>query len=343
MVFYSFIYGNKYTSSSLPNLSGKVAIVTGGNTGIGYETARLLAKNGAKVYLAARSEEKANTAIEKIRSGDIKGSVEYLPIDLMDLSSVTKAAQAFANKEKRLDILMNNAGIMANPYELTKDGVESQFQTNHLSHFLLTNLLLPSLRAAPHARVVSTSSLAYTSDPSSTFASLEDINQSYGSSWKRYGQSKLANILFARKLTALEPDMFVNSAHPGFVSTELGRGIVSSYGAVVGTIQAAITFVGLSVGAFLTPEQGALTQLYLATSKEVEEKGIRGKYYVPIAQEGNGNAKNLEERAETLWRTSVKILEEKGIALSLCSIEVRRIPERWKGSMKYIVSNFLAI
>ncbi|TKA82134.1 hypothetical protein B0A49_00191 [Cryomyces minteri] len=317
MVFYSFIYGNKYTSSSLPTLSGKVAIVTGGNTGIGYETARLLAKNGAKVYLAARNEEKANTAIEKIRGGDIEGSVEYLPIDLMDLSSVTKASQAFANKETRLDILMNNAGIMANPYELTKDGVESQFQTNHLSHFLLTNLLLPSLRAAPHARVVNTSSLAYTSDPSSTFASLEDINQSYGSSWRRYGQSKLANILFAKKLTALEPGMFVNSAHPGFVSTELGRGIASSYGALVGTIQAAITSVCLSMGAFLTPEQGALTQLYLATSKEVEEKGIRGKYYVPIAQEGKVNAKNLEERAETLWKTSVKILEDKGVALSL--------------------------
>lgn len=216
-LFFPLVYGYKYTKESIPDLSGKTAIVTGGNTGIGYETISELVKNGAKVYLAARSEARAVDAIRKIEAGKPKGSVKWLKIDLQDLQSVKSAAQEFSKADHRLDILYLNAGIMAGPYKLTSDGIETQMQTNHVSHFLFTNLLIPKLEASSDPRVIAISSQGHNlfSAGADSFGSLKELNNDLGSTWKRYGQSKLSNILFARGLGQRHPKILANACHPG--------------------------------------------------------------------------------------------------------------------------------
>ncbi|ORY84768.1 hypothetical protein BCR37DRAFT_339613, partial [Protomyces lactucae-debilis] len=275
-----------YTADKIPDQTGKTVIVTGGNTGIGYETALQIALHGAKVYIAARSESRAQGAIEKIRAQKPSGSVEWLKLDLQDLASVQAAAKAFSSKESKLDVLYNNAGIMASPYQLTKDGIESQFQTNHIGPFLFTNLLLPKLKQSTDARIVVTSSSAhsmYTANEDS-YTSLEEVNSQHGSTWTRYGQSKLANVLFAMELANKFPDIKTNACHPGVINTELSRGPGASYGKVVQKVMEGTMWFGSSaLGAVLSPPQGALTQLFLGTALEVKSQSISGKYYQPIA------------------------------------------------------------
>ena len=139
-------WSKQWTFDKLPDLTGRVAVVTGGNTGIGKSTCRVLSEHGAKVYVAARTPSRAQGAIDEIKSVVPKADIHFLQLDLQSFQSVKDAAASFKSQEKRLDILVNNAGIMANPYEETKDGNESQFQTNYLSHFLFTRELLPVLQ-----------------------------------------------------------------------------------------------------------------------------------------------------------------------------------------------------
>ncbi|ORY81484.1 hypothetical protein BCR37DRAFT_336191, partial [Protomyces lactucae-debilis] len=276
-----------YTAKDIPDQTGKVILVTGGNTGIGYETCLMLAQAGAKVYLAARSEARANAAIEKIRARNPKGTVQWLKLDLQDLESVRSAAQSFSNKESKLDALFNNAGIMATPYQLTKDGIEEQFQTNHVGPFYLTRLLLGKLERADDPRIVNTSSFGhrfYTANAES-FTSLEEVNKTCDSTWTRYGQSKLANILFAMELAKRHPKIMSNAVHPGFIDTELSRGTGASYGKVFQTLFDWSIKLGASVvGVTLSPPEGALTQLYVGTAKKVRTDAISGRFFVPIAK-----------------------------------------------------------
>jgi NAD(P)-dependent dehydrogenase (short-subunit alcohol dehydrogenase family) len=215
----------QWTFEDIPDQAGRTAIVTGANSGIGFETARMLALKGANVVLACRSAERAKAAVEKILAEKPAGRVSASALDLSDLESVAAFAASFGEKNARLDLLINNAGVMVPPLGRTKQGFELQFGTNHLGHFALTARLLPLLERTPGARVVVVSSGAQ------NFGRivLDDLNwerRSY-SAWPAYGQSKLANMLFAlelqRRLIANGSKVLVTAAHPGWTATDLQR------------------------------------------------------------------------------------------------------------------------
>jgi NAD(P)-dependent dehydrogenase (short-subunit alcohol dehydrogenase family) len=260
-----------------------------------------IVRAGGKVYLAARSKERAEKAIETIKKETGKDSIEFLHLDLADLKQTKEAAAAFLRKGVALDVLVNNAGIMAPPFELSKDGIESQFATNHVGHFLFTREILPALFKTTKPRIVNLSSLYH------KYAPPEGINFD---TWTRYGQTKLANILFSRALHKryVNKGLLVNSVHPGFVDTELTRGPVASYGVLFSP------FIKLAKILFaLSPQQGALTQLYVATSPDIESKSICNKYFVPIAMEEKTSIPLAEsdELADKLWDFTEKLVNDK--------------------------------
>ncbi len=215
----------EWNFDSIPDQSGRTAIVTGANTGIGYETARALARKGAKVILACRDVSKAATAVARIQAEKPTGSVEAQALDLSDLESVRSFAESFAKQNSRLDLLINNAGVMIPPKSQTKQGFELQFGTNHLGHFALTGHLLPLLRKTAGARVVVVSSGAHHMGHIE-FDDLQFARRGY-KPWAAYSQSKLANLLFAfelqRRLRAAGADIVVTAAHPGWTATDLQR------------------------------------------------------------------------------------------------------------------------
>lgn len=205
--------------------AGRLALVTGANTGIGYEAALQLARKGAQVLLGCRDEQRANQAIERIQAEAPRGSVEWLPLDLADLASVAAAAAQLRAAHQRLDLLICNAGVMVPPAGRTVDGFELQFGINHLGHFALVLQVLPLLQAATAARVVAVSSGA------ALFGRMvfDDLNferRGY-QPWAAYGQSKLANLLFiealARRLKRAGSSVVACAAHPGVTATELQR------------------------------------------------------------------------------------------------------------------------
>jgi NAD(P)-dependent dehydrogenase (short-subunit alcohol dehydrogenase family) len=207
---------NQWTFHDIPDQAGRTAIVTGANTGIGLETARMLALKGANVVLACRSLERAQGALEKILAEKPAGRVSVSALDLSDLESVAAFAASFGAKNERLDLLINNAGVMVPPFGRTKQGFELQFGTNHLGHFALTARLLPLLERTPGARVVVVSSTAQ------NFGRIvmDDLNWERRSyvAWSAYGQSKLANMMFTlelqRRLAAAGSKVLVTAAHP---------------------------------------------------------------------------------------------------------------------------------
>ena len=228
--------------------------------------------------------------------------IQFLQLDLTELAAIRKAADDFLSREKRLDILLNNAGVMGTPYTLTKDGIELQVGTNVVGHYLFTVLLLPTLYAtsklpeyaspdSPSVRIVQLSSMGHLFAPSdSSFKDLEAVNKQYWpeikGTWDRYGKSKLGNILIANELAKLLPkDAKISniSLHPGVVRTQLTRGPVESYGRLIGAL--------ISIGTrFMTaPEDGALTQLYACASLEVDRLDLNGSYLVPVAQVGKSS------------------------------------------------------
>ena len=208
----------------VPDLAGRTALVTGANSGIGWETARVLAEAGAHVVLACRSPERAADAAQRIVALRPTGSVAVLVIDLADLDSVATAASAFGAQHARLDVLVNNAGLMCTPRGETAQGYELQFGVNHLGHFALTAHVLPTLLATPHSRVVTVSSLSH------RFARLDlDAVRDAPrySPLGAYCRSKLANLLFTSELHARLSDggapTIAVAAHPGGANTKLGR------------------------------------------------------------------------------------------------------------------------
>ena len=212
-------------------------IITGGNTGIGKETAIDLAKRKARVILACRSEERGETAAAQIRRITKNDDVVYRHLDLASLASVRQFCEAVLQDEARIDILINNAGIMRCPYWKTEDGFEMQIGVNHFGHFLLTNLLLPRLKEAPSARVVTVSSKAYRWSKGIQFDDINSENDYDPSS--AYGQSKLANVLFTRSLARRLAGSTVttNCLHPGVIWTELGRHMEKSFSAIKKVLQ----------------------------------------------------------------------------------------------------------
>jgi NAD(P)-dependent dehydrogenase (short-subunit alcohol dehydrogenase family) len=211
-----------WTPDDLPDLSGRTVVVSGANSGIGREAASMLAAAGADVVLACRDPGRASAALESIRAELPRASVEAAALDLASLASVRAFAEGFARSHGQLDVLLNNAGVMAVPRRTTSDGFELQLGTNHLGHFALTGLLLPRLLAAPAPRVVNVSSTAHRAGRM-RFDDLQG-EASYGP-WQAYGQSKLANLLFTfelqRRFDAAGTAARSVAAHPGYAATNL--------------------------------------------------------------------------------------------------------------------------
>ncbi|KAH8803329.1 hypothetical protein F5884DRAFT_504592 [Xylogone sp. PMI_703] len=313
-----------FTPDSLPDLKERVYIVTGGNTGIGQATVFHLAKHGAKVYMGARSESKAQAAIQGIKQEIPDAEVEMLLMDLMDLSSVVAAAKKILQIEPKLHGLVNNAGIMAVPTQTTKDGYESQWQTNYLSHWLLTRLLLPLLLSTSASsqpgvvRVINVSSVGHKQWAPSTGIDFEDINQTKTGPWSRYGQSKLGNILHSKELlrrygpggSELRPGdgrIWTASVHPGNIDTQLNHNAkgLSTALAIARPILKVFN-VGTSV------ESGAYNSLFTVASSSFTAQ-MNGKYFVPVVKIGTPS-KFAEDAvlAKKLWEWTDKEMRAKG-------------------------------
>lgn len=212
-----------WTTADLPDLTGRVALVTGANSGLGYETALALAGCGAQVTLAVRDLAKGETAAAQMRRAHPRAAIEVSALDLASLASIREfAAQWSQDHPGGLDLLINNAGVMALPHRLTTDGFEMQFGTNHLGHFALTGLLLPALVARHRSRVVTVSSFAHRMGR----LNLDDLmGEKRYRAWGAYGQSKLANLLFTgelqRRLDQAHLSVKAMAAHPGYAHTNL--------------------------------------------------------------------------------------------------------------------------
>jgi len=273
------------------DVDGLIVLITGANSGLGLASAKALAANGAQVVMAGRNPLRLAQAAATVRGLASGPDPQTLRLDLADLSSVRSAAEEARGLVPRIDVLMNNAGVMAPPLQRTKDGFESQIGTNHLGHFALTGLLLPMLHHAG-ARVVTVSSAAHAAgrvDP-------DDLNYEHRrySSWPAYGQSKAANLLFSaeldRRARAAGWDLLAVAAHPGYAATNLqvsgpwyaqnpiGRGLSLAMNAVLGQ----------------SAEAGAWPQLYAAVGS-----GVRGDDYV-----GPGGMRELRGHPKLVGRTS---------------------------------------
>jgi NAD(P)-dependent dehydrogenase (short-subunit alcohol dehydrogenase family) len=241
-------------------------VVTGGNSGIGFAAAQALAAHGAQVVIAVRNADKGRAAVESIRRAHSEAAVEVMALDLSDLRSVRDFAEALRGRYGALDLLINNAGVMALPYRQTVDGFELQFGTNHLGHFALTGLLLPLVLAAPGARVVTVSSGLHTRGK----AEFDDLKGEAGyDRWAAYGKSKLANLLFAyelqRRLAASGSSVISVGCHPGYAATNLQAAGPNMSGSRVG---AALAGLGNRLFA-QSGAMGALPTLYAATAADV--------------------------------------------------------------------------
>jgi NAD(P)-dependent dehydrogenase (short-subunit alcohol dehydrogenase family) len=260
-------------TGDIPDQLGKVAVVTGANGGLGLETAKALAGAGAHVVVAARDQAKTSAAIDSINGAHPGASLEVVALDLASLASVRAAATAIAASHDRVDVLVNNAGLMAIPERATDDGFEMQFGVNHLGHFVLTARLLPLLLRA-QGRVVSVTSTAHhfgrRVDPANPH-----LHGRYGP-WRAYGQSKLANYHFAiglhRRLRAAGAEAASLLAHPGLSNTDLQ---VHSVEATGGVSQRFFRWLTATTG--MSPARGALPQLRAATDPSARS----GQFYAP--------------------------------------------------------------
>jgi NAD(P)-dependent dehydrogenase (short-subunit alcohol dehydrogenase family) len=264
----------RWTEADVPDQSGRVALITGANSGIGFEAARVLAEHGASVVLGCRNVDKADDARRAIVTTAPDADVSILEVDLADLDQVTIAAARFASDHDRLDLLVNNAGLMAIPRQTTVQGYEMQLGVNHLAHFALTGRLIDRLLATPGSRVVSVSSQGHRPGR----IAFDDLQseRSYGP-WRAYFQSKLANLLFIaelqRRLTAADASTLALAAHPGGSRTNLGH---ENPGGILNTIawygRPVIEAVFLQRAAM-----GALPTLRAATDPTV----VGGEYFGP--------------------------------------------------------------
>jgi NAD(P)-dependent dehydrogenase (short-subunit alcohol dehydrogenase family) len=288
-----------WSANDIPNLSGKTAIVTGANSGIGFETARELARKGARVVLACRSPEKGRIALESIRSELPDASAELEALDLADLGSVERFSLAFKKSSSRLDILCNNGGVMVPPLGKTADGFETQFGTNHLGHFALTARLLDLIRATEGARVVSVSSTAHRTGR----IDFDNLNaEKRYSAVGAYGQSKLANLLFMaelqRRFEASGTNAIAVAAHPGWTATNLQNN--------AGWVRALNPIFSQQ------PPDGALPTLYGATAPEVRGGEYFGpsrmfEMWGPPKRAGSSARARDKEVARRLWSVSEEL------------------------------------
>ena len=297
---------DRWEADRIPDQTGRIAIVTGATRGLGLVTARELARKGALVVLACRNMEKGRAALADVAAAATGPPPELEELDLADLSSVRSFAERFSGAHDGLDLLVNNAGVMASPRRHTADGFELHLGTNHLGHFALTNLLLPLMEGREDARVVTLSSNAHKTVRGIAFDNLNGDRHYFR--WNAYGQSKLANLLFAleldRRLRASGSTVKSLAAHPGYTATNLQSAAAPLADRLVMKVTNAA--VGQSA------EMGALPVLYAAT-----EPGLEGGTYAgpdgigehrghPEVVQPNRVARN-EETARRLWEVSADV------------------------------------
>lgn len=293
----------------IPDLSGKVILVTGGNIGLGKEAILELARhNPAKIYMGSRNKEKGEAAVAEIRDEVPKANIVFLPMDLSSFTSVQRAAHTFLAENDRLDILMNNAGIMATPPDLTEDGYELQFGTNYMGHALLTKLLLPVMEKTaqiPKAdvRIINLSSEGHKWAPTSSFifADLKTPQENI-STLTRYAQSKLANLYHAEALAKRYPSITSVAVHPGVVGTNIA-GNFRKGNPVLGWILENVVALALA-----SPKTGAFTQVWAATARRLDVKS--GGFYYPVGVPFSGAMRvDAEALGEELWVWTGKELD----------------------------------
>lgn len=297
-----------WTEQSIPDQTGRVFLVTGATSGLGWETARALARHGARVLLGGRSTAKAQDAIDRIVATSPSGTLRPLALDLADLDSVAEAAEQVRDEQSRLDGLVNNAGIMWTPYGTTAQGFERQLGVNHLGHFALTGRLLPLLLSTERSRVVNVSSLGHRRGR----IDFDDLqSQRSYSPYAAYFQSKLANLLFTselqRRLGAAGSDTIAVAAHPGGSNTNLGH---ENPGGVRGLLLRLLS--PLSPLLVQSAAMGALPQLRAATDPAV----VGDQYYGPdgfgesrghpVLVDRSVQAKDLQS-AQRLWEVSERL------------------------------------
>jgi NAD(P)-dependent dehydrogenase (short-subunit alcohol dehydrogenase family) len=300
------VSNENWTSTDITDLTGKVIIVTGGNSGLGYESVKAFAEKGAEVILASRSLKKGEEARKQI--GRVRGKIRVMQLELQDFSSIEAFAEKYKKEYKKLDVLLNNAGIMMTPYFLTKEWLEGQIGTNHFGHFMLTGLLIDLIKNTPESRVINVSSSAHKAGKMD-FDNLLFEKGGY-SPIKAYGRSKLANLLFTyelqRRFAANDVDSIAVAAHPGVSRTNLGRHInkklwYKMLNPIFGLISQ-------------SQEMGALSQIRASVDHDV--KG--GEYYgpnkrtkgSPVLVESNKVSHNIND-AKKLWDESERITKVK--------------------------------
>ena len=290
---------DRWIEENIPDQSGKLFLVTGANSGLGYELSRALAHKGATVVMACRSPEKGEGAAAKIRGKNPKGELRVMELDLADLSSVRKFAEGFRVEYGHLNVLVNNGGVMATPYARSADGFELQFGTNHLGHFALTGLLLDRLQATPGSRVVTVSSYAHWFG----WINFRDLNgEKFYYRWLAYTQSKLANLLFTyelgRRLARAGGDPTSLAAHPGSTVTQLQQ------------YTRMFAFVNGTIGH--SPQMAALPVLYAATRPElrggeyISPDGFLGQRGYPYVARSSPLSHN-QALARRLWQVSEEL------------------------------------
>lgn len=272
------------------NLTGKTVVVTGANSGIGLETARELARGGARIVMACRDPGRAEQARADLAASVPGAKLELVALDLASLAAVRAAAATIAGAHPVIDVLINNAGLVPFKRQMTVDGFEMQFGVNHLGHFLLTKLLMPQLLAAVHPRVITVASMMHHLGKLD-FDSFRG-ERPYGV-FKAYGQSKLCNVLFARELARRHggEGLLSWSLHPGPVGTNImGRGLVNRV-------------LYKMIGAYMSPKRGAKTSIHLATAEGLE--ATNGAYYDEFLKVKPGSQLSQDRAlAARLWETS---------------------------------------
>ncbi|KAF9433694.1 hypothetical protein BGZ76_009104 [Entomortierella beljakovae] len=336
----SFFSGPRYSYDDIPDLSGQVAIVTGATGDLGYATVVALAAHGAHVFLACRNRVKAEEAIERAHADilqlqfdypnarhskrfdyDEKSNnnninhnsgpkLEFLELELGDIRKAHAAAKEFLSRDLPLNILVNNGGIMNKEFDLTEDGYENHFGINHLGHFVFTTTLLERIQESTPARIVVMSSLAHEIPPSHRaidFKNLRETEKKQPFMAVRYGQSKLANVLFAKALARRlrNHQVWVNIVHPGCIDSQIKKSMLRSDN------KAFHNFSRMLLLLAYTAREGALTALYCATSPDIQNMNIRGRYFIPIANELRPNPiSDSVDLQEELWAYSEKAVQE---------------------------------
>ncbi len=291
---------NRWNTNNIKNQAGRVVIVTGSSSGLGFETTQVLARKNATIIMAVRNPQKAEQALDSLKSANPHADICFMQLDLADLTSIKAFADAFKASFERLDLLINNAGIMTPPYGLTADGFELQMGTNHLGHFALTGLLIDVLQQTPDSRIVNVSSMAHKMG-NINFDDLHWEKRRY-KKWNAYGDSKIANLHFTfaldQQLRSKNSHIIAAAAHPGYTATKLQRhtGLFSALNHILAQ----------------DVSMGALPTLYAATAMDVQG----GDFFGPAGfMEVRGYPKQVKanrrahdmEIAKKLWDVSQEL------------------------------------